>query len=167
MPHVETAAPAILPEFPDLPLSEQFVLWAARIWVKSNHYAPTLHLNLRDGFKAAHMDDGYLILDRIMTLLSTRASKDIHLHCTCFAGITKHEHAILGIIAEFQTGDESNAHMVLSEWLPSPAATDAGQEFRDFAMLLKANGLHIRERQWFPIGVEHPAEPVSPLPTMH
>ena len=167
MPLVETDTLAISPEFPDLPFSEQFVLWAARIWVKSNHNAPTLHLNLRNGFRAAHMDDGYLILDRIMTLLSTQASKKIYLHCACFTGITEHEHAILGIIAEFQTGDESNAHMVLSEWLPSPAATDAGQEFRDFAMLLKANGLHIRERQWFPIGGEHPAAPVSPLPTIH
>ena len=167
MPLVENDTPAISPKFTDLPISEQFVLWAARIWVTSNQNAPTLHLNLRNGFRATNMDDGYLILDRIMTLLSTQESKKIYLHCACFTGITEHEHAFLGIIAEFQTGDESNAHMVLSEWLPPPAATDAGQEFRDFAMLLKVNGLHIRERQWFPIGGEHPAEPLSPLPTIH
>ena len=60
-----------------LPLGEQFVLWAARIWVKSNHGAPTLHLNSRNGFRVAEMEDGYLMLDRIMTLLSTRASMEI------------------------------------------------------------------------------------------
>ncbi len=167
MHNVETHSSAILSEFPDLPISEQFVLWAARIWVKSNSQAPTLHLNLRDGFREAHMEDGYLILDRIMTLLSARASQEIHFHCTCCMEITTHEHTILGIIAEFQTGDKSNAYMILSEWLPSSAAMEAGREFQDFAMLLKANGLHIRERQWFPVGGEHPAAPVSPLPTIH
>ena len=122
MPLVENDTPAISPKFTDLPISEQFVLWAARIWVTSNQNAPTLHLNLRNGFRATNMDDGYLILDRIMTLLSTQASKKIYLHCACLTGITEHEHAFLGIIAEFQTGDESSAHMVLSEWLPPPAA---------------------------------------------
>ena len=70
MPLVENDTLAISPKFTDLPISEQFVLWAARIWVTSNQNAPTLHLNLRNGFRATHMDDGYLILDRIMTLLS-------------------------------------------------------------------------------------------------
>ena len=150
-----------------LPLGEQFVLWAARIWVKSNHGAPTLHLNLRNGFRVAEMEAGYLMLDRIMTLLSTRASMEFRFHCTCCKGITDHEHAVLGVIAEFQTGDEANAYVILSEWLPSSAAYATGREFQDFAMLLKENGLHIRERQWFPIGGEHPSTPASPLPSVH
>ena len=66
-----------LSNFPNLPLSEQFVLWGARVWVKSNQKTPALHLNLRDGFRAAEVEEGYLILDRIMTLLSTRASRNV------------------------------------------------------------------------------------------
>lgn len=163
----ETTGAGSDPNFPDLPIAEQFVLWAARIWVRSNQGAPTLHLNLRDGFRAAQMEEGYLILDRLMTLLSTRSSQEIYFHCTCCKGITDHEHAILGVIAEFQTGDEANAHMILSEWLPSSGAFDAGREFQNFAMLLKVNGLNIRERQWFPVGGENLNSPTSPLPSIH
>ena len=107
------------------------------------------------------------MLDRIMTLLSTQASRNVYFHGECCNGVTHHEHAFLGVIAEFQTGDEANAHMVLSEWLPSSAANYAGREFKDYAMLLKANGLHIRERQWFPVGGEHFSNCSSPLPTVH
>ena len=163
----ETTGASSDPDFPDLPIAEQFVLWAARIWVRSTHGAPTLHLNLRDGFRAAQMEEGYLILDRLMTLLSTRSSREIYFHCTCCKGITDHEHAILGVIAEFQTGDEANAHMILSEWLPSSGALDAGREFQNFAMMLKVNGLNIRERQWFPVGGENLTSPTSPLPSIH
>jgi hypothetical protein len=155
------------PKFTDLPLGEQFVLWAARIWVKSNNGAPTLHLNLRNGFRAAQLEEGYLILDRFMTLLSTSALKEIRFHCTCCWGITDHEHALLGVIAEFQTGDEANAQTILSEWLPDASAHIVGQEFQAFAMLLKENGLHIRERQWFLTGGEDPTAPMSPLPSVH
>jgi hypothetical protein len=167
MSNCETTGAGSDPDFQDIPIAEQFVLWAARIWVRSNQGAPTLHLNLRDGFRAAQMEEGYLILDRLMTLLSTRSSQEIYFHCTCCKGITDHEHAILGVIAEFQTGDEANAHMILSEWLPSSGAFDAGREFQNFAMLLKVNGLNIRERQWFPVGGENLTSPTSPLPIIH
>ena len=156
-----------LSNFPNLPLSEQFVLWGARVWVKSNQKTPALHLNLRDGFRAAEVEEGYLMLDRIMTLLSTRASRNVYFHGECCSEITDHEHAFLGVIAEFQTGDEANAHMVLSEWLPSSAANDAIREFKDYALLLKANGLHIRERQWFPVNGGRSSNYSSPLPTVH
>ncbi|MEE2688768.1 MAG: hypothetical protein VX430_05020 [Pseudomonadota bacterium] len=107
------------------------------------------------------------MLDRIMTYLSTHASTEIILYYTCNKNISDHEHAILGVIAEFQTGDESNAQMVLSDWLPSSVVDDLGREFQEFAILLKANGLYIRERQWFPVGGEHPTTPNSPLPSVH
>lgn len=158
---------SIRPDFSDLPISEQFVLWAVRFWVKSNHQASALHLNLREGFRSVEMEEGYLMLDRIMTYLSTHASTEIILYYTCNKNISDHEHAILGVIAEFQTGDESNAQMVLSDWLPSSAVDDLGREFQEFAILLKANGLYIRERQWFPVGGEHPTTPNSPLPSVH
>lgn len=159
--------PGSSPNFPDLPIAEQFVLWAARVWVKSNQETPTLHLNLRDGFRAAEIEEGYLMLDRIMTLLSTRASRKVYFHLKCCTGITNHEHAFLGVIAEFQTGADANAHMILRDWLPSPAACEAGREFKNYATLLKANGLHIRERQWFPAGGDQFSLPSSPLPTVH
>jgi hypothetical protein len=120
MHNVETRNSLEIQEFMGLPISEQFVLWAARIWVKSSHGVPALHLNLRKGFQAAQMDNGYLMLDRIMTLLSTTASNKLRFHCTCCRGITVHEHALLGIIAELQTGGEANALMILSNWLPGP-----------------------------------------------
>ena len=167
MHNAETGNSSKVQEFMGLPTSEQFVLWAARIWVKSNHGVPALHLNLRRGFRAAQMDNGYLLLDRIMTLLSTTVSNKLRFHCTCCRGITSHEHALLGIIAEFQTGSEANALMILSNWLPGASASTARTEFEDFAMLLKEKGLHIRERQWLPVGSEEPVMVASPLPTVH
>ena len=167
MHNVETRNSSEIQEFMGLPISEQFALWAARIWVKSSHGVPALHLNLRKGFQAAQMDNGYLMLDRIMTLLSTTASNKLRFHCTCCRGITVHEHAWLGIIAELQTGGDANALMILSNWLPGTSASIARTEFEDFAMLLKEKGLHIRERQWLPVGSEEPVMPASPLPTVH
>ncbi len=149
------------------PLSEQFVLWGARLWVKSQHFEPALHLNLRDGFRAAHIEEGYLVLDRIMTLLSTQASKNILFHCTYCNGMTDHEQSVLGVIAEFQTGGEGKAHQILADWFPSATVHVAGREFNDFAMLLKENGLHIRERQWFSIGNGNSRTSISLLPTVH
>ena len=154
-------------ELEELPLGEQFVLWGARLWVKSQHFAPALHLNLRDGFRAAHIEEGYLVLDRIMTLLSTQASQDIFFHCTNCNGITDHEQLVLGVIAELQTGGEGKAHRILSDWLPSATAHVAGREFNEFAILLKENGLHIRERQWFSIGNGSSRALISLLPTVH
>ncbi|MBG02672.1 MAG: hypothetical protein CMM59_01175 [Rhodospirillaceae bacterium] len=154
-------------EHVDLPLSEQFVLWAARLWVKSQHFGPTLHLNLRNGFRAANMEEGYLMLDRVMTRLSTCATRDIGFHCTCCKGITGHEHTVLGIIAEFQTGEDENARLILSDWFQPVMVDVAGREFQEFAMLLRENGLHIRARQWFSVGGEHSSAPISPLPSIH
>ena len=154
-------------ELADLPLGEQFVLWAGRLWVKSQHFAPALHLNLRDGFRAAHIEEGYLVLDRIMTLLSTQASQNILFHCTCCSGITDHEQSVLGVIAEFQTGDEGKVHRILSDWFPSAIVYVAGREFNDFARLLKENGLYIRERQWFSTGSGNSRKPVLLLPNIH
>ena len=71
---------------------------------QEQHNAPTLHLNLRNGFRAAHMDDGYLILDRIMTLLSTQATKKIYLHCACAE--SEHEHAISASSPNFKSGTD-------------------------------------------------------------
>ena len=151
----------------DLPLGEQFVLWAARLWVKSQHFAPTLHLNLRDGFRSAHIEEGYLVLDRIMTLLSMQAIQNILFRDTDCSAMTGDEQLLLGVFADFQTGDEDKAHLILSDWFSSETAHMAGCEFKNFAMLLKENGLHIRERQWFSIDFENSRAPVLRLPNVH
>ena len=74
---------------------------------------------------------------------------------------------MLGVIAELQTEGEGKAHRILSDWLPSATAHAAGREFNEVAILLKENGLHIRERQWLSIGNGSARDLISLLPTVH
>ena len=154
-------------EFKDLPFSEQFILWATRTWVRSNQGASSLHQILRNAFKAAKIEAGYLVLHAIMTTLTTTARKDILFHCICCDGITLDEHKILGIIAYFQTGDEATAHMILSDWLPINSENVVTTMFGELASLLKAHKLHIRKRQGLSIGNYYPKNMGSPPPNLH
>ena len=154
-------------EFKDLPFSEQFILWATRTWVRSNQGASSLHQILRNGFRAAEIEDGYLILHGIMTTLTTTAKKDILFHCNCCDGITPDEHIFLGIIANFQSGNEATAHMILSDWLPINSENVVSTMFGELASLLKAHKLHIRKRQGLSIGNDDPKNMDSPPPNLH
>ena len=154
-------------EFKGLPFSEQFILWATRTWVRSNQGASSLHQILRSGFRAVEIEDGYLKLHAIMTILTTTAKKDILFHCNCCDGITLDEHTILGIVAYFQMGDEATAHMILSEWLPIGSANVVGRMFGELASMLKKKNLHIRERRVFPISDDDPNNMGSPPPILH
>ena len=89
----------------DLPFGEQFLLWALRQWVKGNLSEVGAEATLHKGFRLAGVEEGYVALDELLTIVAHSARAPIEVPCPHCAGMTADEQVFLGLIAALQRLD--------------------------------------------------------------
>ncbi len=113
-------------ELSSLPLGEQFLLWALRNWVRAHKTDCHLHETLRRGFVVAGIEDGYLAIDELLTIIATSATTTIDVRCPRCGGISPDEQIFLGVIASLQRSDFASSSVLLGHWL-APAGVRIAQ----------------------------------------
>ena len=75
MTHVRIPVPATEAKFADLPFGEQLMIWAMRLWARTDTAKPQVHALLRKGFALAGIEDAHGAFDSLMTMLATTTTR--------------------------------------------------------------------------------------------
>ncbi len=152
MTHVRIPVPASEAKFADLPFGEQLMIWAMRLWARTDTAKPQVHSLLRKGFALAGIEHAHGAFDSLMTLLTTATTRPIDIRCATCGTVSDDEQRLLGALADHQNpgsglpGDTA-AESFLSVWLPPAARRLAREPIGDLARTLARMGLMIRLRR--------------------
>ncbi|HAD86611.1 MAG TPA: hypothetical protein DCG48_04545 [Rhodospirillaceae bacterium] len=153
MTHVRIPVPATEAKFADLPFGEQLMIWAMRLWARTDTAKPQVHALLRKGFALAGIEDAHGAFDSLMTMLATTTTRPVDIRCATCGTVSGDEQRLLGALADHQNpgsgipGDNTAAESFLSVWLPPAARRLAREPIGDLARTLARMGLMIRLRR--------------------
>ena len=77
--------------FENLPFPERLALWSVRLWVDGLQSGCSISEQLQDAYRLARVDDAYLDLDAMMTIVATSSSNPIDIRCEQCASISEDE----------------------------------------------------------------------------
>jgi len=139
--HMQTAAPS---QLSTLPFSEQFCLWAVRLWVRSHRIGGSCHGVLYKGFGLIGALEAYYAFDGLLTILFTTAHSIIDIRNLACPEISHDEQRLLGMIAMHQGNvDPKSREILLLYWLPHPAVDAVQNQLSELAATLSQAGLII------------------------
>ena len=134
-------------EIRDLPFGEQFLLWAIRLWVRSQKHKGDVYATLYEGFRLARLEEGYLIIDEMLTVIGTATTRSIDVRCPQCPGISMDEQTFIGLIAALQQSDFPAGARLLGCWLPPSGVRLALMPAARLARLMAVAGLALRPRE--------------------
>lgn len=164
MPHDETGEKFLL-----LPFSEQFLVWAARMWVDALQNNEQSQLLLTEGFIKAGAADAQHVFDRMMWVLAAGASSTIDVRCPSCESVSPDEQRLLAVLAArqgFSGGDDPAALM-------EDVLTPTGMRFftthsTALAQALSEIGMFLRPRSARPMSDQAGAGASdAPVQTLH
>lgn len=130
--------------FQDLPWGEKLLLWAFRQWVDTNKNPGGQQATLRKAFCLAGIEEGYLALDELLTVIAVSANTTINVACPRSAGVTEDEGALIGVVASLQKSDLATSSRLLACWLPPSAVRVAQTSAARLARIMTLGGLTLR-----------------------
>lgn len=140
MPSLFSSKPEEL--FENLPFPERLALWSVRLWVDGLQSGCSISEQLQDAYRLARVDDAYLDLDAMMTIVATSSSSPIDIRCEQCASISEDEQIFLHWLAISQAGFPNLRDNVLfKEWMPVDAANAAIPHLSQFTLKLQKAGL--------------------------
>ena len=128
--------------FENLPFPERFVLWSIRLWVDGLQSGCSISEKLQDAYRLARVDDAYLDLDAIMTIVAISSSGPIDIRCEQCASISDDEQIFLHWLAISQAGFPNLTDDVLFQgWMPVAAVNATKPHLSQFTLKLQKAGL--------------------------
>ncbi|HAA93110.1 MAG: hypothetical protein CMM48_12450 [Rhodospirillaceae bacterium] len=130
----------------NLVFSEQFVLWALRLWSNGGSEIPAVQERLRGGFELAGAPDAYLGFDALMTFTESLLDVEVEIHCPQCQYLCGNEIRVLAAISAMQRDDVDTFKAMMSDWMASDAVWQLAPVYAEFASSLTTSGLTLR--QW-------------------
>lgn len=128
--------------FENLAFPERLALWSVRLWVDGLQSECSISEQLKDAYRLARVDDAYLDLDAMMTIVATNSSGPIDIRCEQCASISEDEKIFLHWLAISQAGFPNETDDGLFEqWMPEEAVNAARPYFSQFTLKLQRAGL--------------------------
>lgn len=128
----------------DLRFGEQFVVWALRAWVHNNQCETGQEVAIDTGFRLARIEPALATLTFFMRLLQRTARRQIEVRCIHCRAVSWDEELLMHTIGALQSGDHSQAHIVLHHFLPCHSVRPAAWPLEAFAERLLASRLVVR-----------------------
>jgi hypothetical protein len=121
--------------FAMLRFHEQFVLWAARMWVTESCREPAMPARVREAFNVAGVSEATGCLHDLLTIISTQARTTIHFNPVGAPLVAEEEARFLTLIAAARHhACDAYAVTLLTGWLPRAAALQALAPARALAL---------------------------------
>lgn len=142
--------PALFPSKPEelfenLPFPERLVLWSVRLWVDGLQSGCSISEQLQDAYRLARVNDAYLDLDAMMTIVTVSSSAPIDIRCEQCASISEDELVFLNWLAISQAGfSKSVDNDLFKGWIPVMAVNATKPHLSRFTMKLQKAGLLLR-----------------------
>ena len=128
--------------FENLPFPERLALWSARLWVDGLQSGCSISEQLQDAYRLARVDDAYLDLDAMMTIVAISSSGPIDIRCEQCASISDDEQIFLRWLAISQSGFPNLTDDVLFQgWMPLEAVNATKPHLSQFTLKLQKAGL--------------------------
>ena len=128
--------------FENFPFPERFGLWSIRLWVDGLQSGCSISEKLQDAYRLARVDDAYLDLDAIMTIVAISSSGSIDIRCEQCASISEDEQIFLHWLAISQAGFLNLRDNVLFQgWMPLEAVNATKPHLSQFTLKLQKAGL--------------------------
>ena len=134
----------------DLPFGEQFLLWAIRHWVMAFTQQGDRHAMLHKGFRLAGIEEGYLAIDELLTIVSASATSRIEVRCPDCSTISNDEQILVGMIAALQRSDSREFAVLLGFWVAPAGVRLSLAPATRLASLMALGGLTLRRREITP-----------------
>ena len=127
----------------DLDLSEHFIIWGFREWLRISNAQKDPKLRLDNAFSKANLQDIAEPIDEMMKIVTrfSMVEKDILPMC-CYE-ISKDELDFLNIISYIQHGYDYKGTQKLSKWLPKFILKDAFKQMLKISSILIHNHLFL------------------------
>ena len=135
-------------EVGDLPFGEQFLLWAVRNWVTAFVHQHDRHAVLHKGFRLAGIEEAYLAIDELLTIVSASATTRIEVRCPDCRIVSDDEQVFIGMIAALQRSDCDGSAALLGFWLAPAGVRLAEVPAKKLASLMALGGLTVRRREF-------------------
>lgn len=119
-----------------LKFHDQFLLWAARMWITESRRQPTMPLRVREAFEVAGVVEATDHLHDLLTIISTKADRTALFHPVGEPLVAEEEARFLTLLAAARH-HACDAYIVtlLTEWLPKVAALRALAPARALALI--------------------------------
>ena len=154
------------PDFTDLPLAEQLIVWAIRMWVKGYKDGDDVLPLMGKAFEKVGAVDACVAIDRLMNTLAVGAIDAIDIRYPEWETITPDEHRLLGVLAAWQcTGIGDDADTLMGKILTPTGVRYARPAFYELAIIMKYAGLLVRPRFERPICDAANHHPMANSPT--
>ena len=128
--------------FENSPFPERFALWSIRLWVDGLQSGCSISEQLQDAYRLARVDDAYLDLDAMMTIVAISSSGPIDIRCEQCTSISDDEQIFLHWLAISQAGFPNLTDDVLFQgWMPVAAVNAAKPHLSQFTLKLQKAGL--------------------------
>ena len=112
--------------FENLPFPERLVLWSVRLWVDGLQSGCSISDQMRDAYRLARVEDAYLDLDAMMTIVATSSAGPIDIRCEQCASLSADEQIFLHWVAMSQAGfPKIMENDLFEQWMPREAANAA------------------------------------------
>ena len=137
--------------FHQLRFSEQFILWAIRMWLRAYCRRSKQFAILHEAFDVLGISDAEKSFDNGMAIIAVGTRCDLLFLDVESQFVSQDEGDFLEMMAAYQTGNVVRAQARLDMWLPVSATRIAGTAFEEFAGILAGRGM--------PIGSQNGAYP--------
>ena len=129
--------------FESLPFAERFTLWTMRFWTAAERGPAPLHPLLREGFAQFGVDDAYIELNRLLSIVTAYSRRPFAVLPRDYPSLSPDEMLFLGLVASTQHRLEHVAHATLYRRLTRAGADMAMPVLIRFATHLKAARIHL------------------------
>ena len=124
--------------FENLAFPERLALWSVRLWVDGLQSGCSISGQLQDAYRLARVDDAYLDLDAMMTILATSSSGPIDIRCEQCASISEDEQVFLHWLAISQAGFPNvRDNELFEQWMPAEAINSARPYLSQFTLKMQ------------------------------
>ena len=119
-----------------------------RLWVQGFKTEQNTNNLLSHGLKLAGVENAYVALDRLMTIIASSATRDVEINCVGSDVITFDEHILIDAVSFWINENYMTAPQFTKlDFLPPAAARCAETYFCDIALSFKAAGHSVRRRK--------------------
>ena len=129
--------------FHQLRFSEQFILWAIRMWLRAYCRRSKQFAILHEAFDVLGISDAGKSFDIGMAIIAVGTRRDLLFLDVESQFVSQDEAAFLEMMAAFQKRNVDQAQARLDMWLPVSATRIAGTAFEEFAGILAGSGMLI------------------------
>ena len=126
---------------------ERFLLWAMRLWVKNRHNGGESADTLYAGFRSVQLEEGYPLIDEMMGIIGTTATRSIDVRCPQCPGFSTDEQILIGVVTALQKSDFRTSSRLLGVWLPPAAIRMAQRPAARIARLMEQAGMMLRPQE--------------------